>query len=122
VLVAAAAVVAGLVGARFGSFTVGATLWVLAVGVLSVGWAVLALGPRSPVRVAGPDEAGPGAGWWLLAAAPIVVGEVWAVAGGAGWPSLSLLADPVLDAYWPRAVAATAWVAGFWALARRVVP
>jgi hypothetical protein len=109
-------VVAGLVGARFPSFTPGAVLWVLAVGV-----GVLALAGRarrSPVRA--PAEDRPvRARWWLVAAAPIVVGEVWAVAGGAGWPSLSLLSDPVLDGYWPRAVAGAAWVAGFWALARR---
>jgi hypothetical protein len=37
----------------------------------------------------------------------------------ADYPTLSLLADPVLENYLPRAAFYFGWVTGFWALVRR---
>jgi hypothetical protein len=68
--------------------------------------------------VGGPTVVARGALWWVAAAVPAVAAETFAVVRGEPY-SLSLLADPVLAGYVPRAAAYLAWVAGFWVLARR---
>jgi len=50
-----------------------------------------------------------------------VLFEITAFANGSkeSYPTLSLLADPLLDHYLPRALAYFGWLVGFWGLVRR---
>lgn len=106
-----------LVGGLFGSFTSAAYLLVIAVGAAMMwlglsGW----VGRRpSPTRLTRQ------AAWWL---APVLLLAAVELVGFSrhsisDYPTLSLLADPVLEHYLPRAAGYLAWLAGFWVLVRR---
>ncbi len=62
-----------------------------------------------------------GAAWWLVPLLMVALTELFAFLGKPReeYPTLSLLADPVLEHYLPRAAAYFGWLAGFWALVRR---
>jgi hypothetical protein len=59
--------------------------------------------------------------WWLVPFLGLIVVEATSFALGSTYdhPTLSGLADPLLDRYPARAGAFLAWTAAFWALARR---
>jgi hypothetical protein len=110
------ALIAG-VGGLFGSFTLSANLLVLAVGGTMV-W--LGLSGRV-VRRAAPRRLPAGARWWLVPVLALALVELFAFTRNSpqAYPTLSLLADPVLAGYLPRAAVYFAWITGFWALVRR---
>ena len=106
-----------VVGGLFGSFTLSANLLVLAVGG-ALFWLGLSgrAGRRSvprtlPVRTA----------WWLLPVLLFAVVELFAFSKHSieDYPTLSLLADPVLNHYLPRAACYFGWLTAFWGLIRR---
>jgi hypothetical protein len=106
-----------LVGALFPSFSVGANLLILASGG-TLFW--LGLSDRLPRRGSPPQLAGR-AGWWLLPALLLAFIELTNFALGSTYahPTLSLLADPVLEDYLARAAAYFAWLMAYWGLVRR---
>jgi len=110
------ALIAG-VGGLFGSFTLSADLLVLAVGGTLV-W--LGVSGRAGRREA-PRRLPSGARWWLVPVLALGLVELFAFSHNdpRAYPTLSLLADPVLEGYLPRALAYFAWLTGFWALVRR---
>jgi hypothetical protein len=104
-------------GGLFGSFTNGALLLVLAVGGTMV-W--LGLSGRVARRPA--PTSLPGATlWWVLPILALSLVELYAFIRNSpqAYPTLSLLADPVLDGYLARAVAYFFWLTAFWGLVRR---
>jgi uncharacterized membrane protein len=106
-----------LVGALFPSFSVGANVLVLAAGG-TLCW--LGLSDRLPRRRS-PRQLGSGAAWWLLPALLLALVELVNFAFGSTYahPTLSILADPVLERYPARAAAYFGWLAAFWGLVRR---
>jgi hypothetical protein len=105
------------VGGLFDSFTLRANLLVLAVGG-TLSW--LALSGRV-ARRPGPARLASGARWWLVPVLALGLVEAYAFSrhSTVDYPTLSLLADPVLDHYLPRAACYFGWLAGFWWLVRR---
>jgi Na+/H+ antiporter NhaD/arsenite permease-like protein len=105
------------VGGFFGSFTLRANLLVLGVGGALI-W--LGLTGRAGRRPA-PKTLAPGAIWWFAPLLMLALVEVFAFSKKSieDYPTLSLLADPILDGYLPRVVCYFAWLAGFWGLIRR---
>ena len=105
------------VGGLFGSFTLSANLLVLAVGGTMI-W--ISLSGRTARRPP-PTRLGRGAAWWLVPMLVVALTELFAFSNTPrpDYPTLSLLADPVLDHYLPRAACYFGWLAGFWALVRR---
>lgn len=111
-VLAATALLAGFLP----SFSVGANVLVVLVGGIMC-W--LGLTGRLGRRAA-PKRLGRGAGVWLLPALMLAVVELFAFSHPAGaYPTLSLLADPLLDTYPGRAVCFFGWLAAFWWLVRR---
>jgi hypothetical protein len=132
------------VGGLFGSFTVSANLLVLGVGG-ALSWLGLTgltrrsgdarragdagragdgmqVGDAAKVgRRAAPRRLPPGALWWLVPVSTLALVELFAFTTKSigDYPTLSLLADPILAGYLPRAVCYFAWVAAFWGLIRR---
>lgn len=105
------------VGGLFGSFTLRANLLVLAVGGTFI-W--LSLSGRVARRPA-PRRLGRGAALWLLPVLLLALVELYAFTRNSivDYPTLSLLADPMLEHYLPRAACYFGWLAGFWGLIRR---
>jgi hypothetical protein len=105
------------VGGLFGSFTAQANLLVLAVGGTLI-W--LSLSGRT-ARYPAPARLARGSALWLVPVLLVALTELFAFLGKPreAFPTLSLLADPVLEHYFPRALAYFGWLAGFWALVRR---
>jgi hypothetical protein len=105
------------VGGLFDSFTLSANLLVLAVGGTLI-W--LAMSGRT-VRRPMPARLAPGAVWWLVPVLSLALVELYAFSRHSteDYPTLSLLADPVLTNYLPRAACYFGWLAGFWGLIRR---
>ncbi|HEX6873159.1 MAG TPA: hypothetical protein VF163_18835 [Micromonosporaceae bacterium] len=106
-----------LVGALFGSFTIGANLLVLVVGAAMI-W--LGLSGRV-VRRPPPRRLPAVAAWWLAPVLLLALVELFAFTRNSAehYPTLSLLADPILAGYLPRAVVYFGWLLGFWGLIRR---
>ncbi|MDI1459419.1 hypothetical protein QEZ54_00410 [Catellatospora sp. KI3] len=106
-----------LIGGLLPSFSLAANLYVLALGG---GMVIAGMSSRLPRRAA-PTRLLPGVAWWLLPIAIFVVVEVFTFGMGSttAYPTLSLLADPVLDGYAARALAYFGWLCAFWALVRR---
>jgi hypothetical protein len=131
------------VGGLFGSFTVSANLLVLGVGGALCWLGLTGLTRRSGdarragdagragdgVLVGDAAQVGrrvvrrlpPGAVWWLVPVSMLALVELFAftMKSIGDYPTLSLLADPILAGYLPRAVCYFAWLAGFWGLIRR---
>jgi hypothetical protein len=105
------------VGGLFGSFTLSANLLVLAVGGTLL-W--LGLTGRTTRRAA-PTRLASGAGWWLVPVLMLALIELYAFSKHSteDYPTLSLLADPVLEGYLPRTACYFGWLAAFWGLIRR---
>jgi len=106
-----------LVGALFPSFSVGANVLVLAAGGTLFWLGLSDRLPRrgSPLRLAGR------VGWWLLPALLLGFVELTNFALGSTYahPTLSLLADPILEGYPARVAAYFAWLMAYWGLVRR---
>jgi hypothetical protein len=131
------------VGGLLGSFTVSANLLVLGVGGALSWLGLTGLTRRSGdarragdagragdgVLVGDAAQVGrravrrlpPGAAWWLVPVSMLALVELFAFTMESirDYPTLSLLADPILAGYLPRAVCYFAWLAGFWWLIRR---
>jgi hypothetical protein len=105
------------VGGAFGSFTLSANLLVLAVGGTMM-W--LSLSGRTARRPK-PQRLGRGAMWWMLPVLVIALTELYAFLNTPrpDHPTLSALADPVLENYLARAASYFGWLVGFWALVKR---
>jgi hypothetical protein len=105
--------VAGL----FPSFSLTANLLVLAVGG-TMFW--LGFSNRVPKRRA-PGRLAPSAAWWIAPALLLACVELVNFSYGSTFahPTLSLLADPLLNGYLLRAAAYFGWLNAFWGLARR---
>jgi hypothetical protein len=105
------------VGGLFGSFTVGANLLVHAVGGTML-WLGLSgrAGRRPAVRRL--DRT---AIFWLVPILALALTELFAFlhTSRQAYPTLSLIFDPILAHYLPRAVGYFGWLAGFWTLVRR---
>jgi hypothetical protein len=105
------------IGGLFGSFTVGANLLVHAIGGTMV-WLGLSgrAGHRTAVR-----RLPRSALWWLLPVLVLGLTELFSFlhSSRGDYPTISLILDPVLDRYLPRAAGYFGWLAGFWALVRR---
>jgi hypothetical protein len=105
------------VGGLFGSFTTSATLLVAAIGG-TMTW--LGLSGRMRRRPA-PVVLARGSLWWLVPVLVLGLTELFAFlhADRTGYPTMSLILDPVLDHYLPRAVGYFLWLSAFWRLVRR---
>ena len=109
--------VLSFLGGFLRSFTLEANLYIFSLGAIMM-W--LGLGQRVARRPA-PTSLPSGLVWWLLPVGVFVFVEITAFATGSkeSYPTLSLLADPLLDNYLPRAVVYFGWLSGFWGLVRR---
>jgi len=109
--------VLALVGGLFPSFSNLANLYVLAIGG-TLFW--LGLTHRVPRRPT-PQRLGRKAGWWMLPVLTLALIELAMFIAGSteDYPTLSLLADPLLEGYLARSAAYFGWMAGFWGLIRR---
>jgi hypothetical protein len=105
-----------LVGARFPSFSVGANVLVLTTGG-ALFW--LGLSARPPRRGSS-RRLSAHACWWLLPALVLAGVELVDFALGSTYdhPTLSGLADPVLEGYPGRAAAYFGWLTAYWGLVR----
>jgi hypothetical protein len=105
-----------LVGALFPSFSIGASVLVLASGgaLFWLGLSARLSRRGSPRRLSVP------AGWWLLPALVLIVVELADFALGSTYdhPTLSGLADPMLEDYPARAAAYFGWLTAYWGLVR----
>jgi hypothetical protein len=105
------------IGGAFGSFTSESYLLVLAVGGTFAWIGVTGRAGRRP----SPARLGRAAAWWLLPLLLTALVELNSFTrhSTAAYPTLSLLADPILEHYLPKAAFYFAWLWGFWGLARR---
>ncbi|MEV6931300.1 hypothetical protein AB0M46_43345 [Dactylosporangium sp. NPDC051485] len=105
-----------LVGGALPSFSLRANLLVLGAGGALFCLGVSAAVPRRPA----PARLPRGAAWWLLPLLlfGLVEGATF-LNGSPAYPTLSRLADPVLEHYWARAAAYFGWLWAFWAMVRR---
>ena len=105
------------VGGLFGSFTLSANLLVLAVGGTFI-WLGMSgrVIRRAPVR-----QLPSGSVWWLVPILTLALVELYAFSKHSieDYPTLSLLADPALNHYLPRAASYFGWLTAFWGLIRR---
>jgi hypothetical protein len=104
-------------GALFPSFSLGAEVLVVAAGG-TLFW--LGMSDRLPRRNS-PDRLPTRAGWWLVPG--LTLGVVEAINFFAGstheHPTLSNLADPILEGHLARAAAYFGWLTAYWGLVRR---
>jgi hypothetical protein len=116
VLVPTFALIAAVAGA-LPSFSLSANLLVLGIGG-SMFW--LGMSNTLP-RYESSSRLPPAAHWWVAPVGILVVTEAVTFLLGARpeHPTLSLLADPVLERYLPRSAMFLGWMAGFWGLVRR---
>lgn len=105
------------VGGLFASFTLAANLLVLAVGATFMGIGLGSWAGRRPAPTRLPATAA----WWLVPVLTMALVELFCFLKDSpdDWPTFSLLADPVLEHYLPRATSYFAWLTGFWVLVRR---
>ncbi|WP_426510676.1 hypothetical protein ACPPVO_08490 [Dactylosporangium sp. McL0621] len=105
-----------LVGGASPSFGLRANLLVLATGGVLFWLGMSAAVPRR----ASPARLSRGAAWWLvpLLLFGVVEGATF-LNGSHSYPTLSRLADPVLEHYWARTAAYFGWLWAFWAMVRR---
>ena len=105
------------VGGLFGSFTLSANLLVLAVGGTLIWLGLSGRVVRRPAEGRLPN----GAIWWLVPVLALALVELYAFSRHSieDYPTVSLLADPVLNHYLPRAACYFGWLTTFWGLIRR---
>lgn len=106
-----------LVAGAFPSFTWRSTLTMLGLGGLFFWLGVSKRVARHPVL----RRVGREALWWLVPVLLFAVFELTSFALGStpAHPTLSALADPVLDHYWARAAVFLGWISAYWGLMRR---
>jgi hypothetical protein len=106
-----------VIGGLFGSFTLRANLLVLAMGGTLLWLAFTGRTTRRPP----PRRLSRAALWWLVPLLLLALTELYSFshASRPDYPTISLLADPVLEHYVPRAAAYFGWLTGFWSLVRR---
>lgn len=106
-----------LVGGQLPSFSTQANIYTIGTGGALI-W--LGLSNRMPRRAV-PRRLGPGAVWWVLPAAifGIFEGATFVLGSADDFPTLSRLADPLLEDRMIRSVAYFAWLSAFWGLVRR---
>ncbi|WP_020523446.1 hypothetical protein [Catelliglobosispora koreensis] len=106
-----------LLGGFFPAFSLSANLYVLVLGATLL---IAGLSSRLPRRQ-GASELPPGVVWWLLPVGLLIVVEAITYALGSthDYPTLSLLADPLLDDYLMRSLGYFGWLTVFWGLVRR---
>jgi hypothetical protein len=105
------------IGGLFGSFTLQANVLVLGVGGTLMWLGITGRAGRRPA----PMRLGRAAAWWLGPALLLALVELFSFTRHStnAFPTISLLADPILDHYVPRAGFYFAWLCGFWGLVRR---
>jgi hypothetical protein len=106
-----------LVGGALPSFSFGANLLVLAVGGTLFWLGLSARWPRRPALVRLPRQTL----WWLLPLGVLVGMEATNYLTGStpSHPTLSRLADPVLEGYPARSALYFGWLTAFWGMVRR---
>jgi hypothetical protein len=104
-------------GGLFPSFSLQSNLYVLAIGG-TLFW--LGLSGRVHRRRVGQRLTRKSA-WWLLPALTLAIVELVTFVAGStyDYPTLSLLADPVLESYLARTAVYFGWLTAFWGLVRR---
>jgi hypothetical protein len=106
-----------LVGGALPSFSTAANLLVLGVGgvLFWLGMSNTLVRRPAPARLARP------AAWWLIPVLLLAVVELYTFSIGQtyGHPTLSKLADPVLERYLARTGLYFGWLVAFWGLVRR---
>jgi hypothetical protein len=110
-------VLIALVGGLFQSFTLQANLLVLAVGGTLMWLGMTGRAGRRPA----PPELNRAAAWWLVPVLALALVELFAFTKHSieHYPTLSLLADPMLEGYLARAACYFGWLFAFWGLIRR---
>lgn len=110
-------VLIALVGGLFPSFSLSAFLLVLAVGGTLVWIGMTGRAGRRPA----PRRLSRAAAWWLVPLLLLSFIELYAFSKHSidAYPTLSLLADPVLDRYLARSACYFGWLTAFWGLVRR---
>ena len=105
------------VGGLFPSFSLSANLLVLLVGGTLVWLGLSGRVGRRPALSRLPR----GAAWWLVPVLMLALIELFAFLKHSitDYPTLSLLADPVLERYLARAAVYFGWLNAFWGLIRR---
>lgn len=105
-----------LVAGALPSFSLSANLLVLCVGGALFWLGMSAAVPRRPP----PNRLSPRAAWWLLPLTCLIVVEgATFLIGSRDYPTLSKLADPVLEGYLPRSTLYFGWLWAFWGMVRR---
>jgi hypothetical protein len=105
------------VGGLFPSFSLESNLYVLVIGG-TLFW--LGLSGRV-ARRASPTRLSRAGLWWLVPALTLALLELVMFIGGStsDYPTLSLLADPLLESYLARTAVYFGWLTAFWGLVRR---
>jgi hypothetical protein len=105
-----------LVGGGLPSFSLRANLLVLGAGGALFWLGMSSARPRRPSPARLPRTAA----WWLVPLLLFAVVEgVTFLNGSRAYPTLSRLADPLLEHYWARTAAYFGWLWAFWAMVRR---
>jgi hypothetical protein len=106
-----------MVGGLFPSFSPMAYLLVLAVGGTMTWLGLSGRIPKRPALTRVPRAAA----WWLVPILLLALVELFAFTRHSitNYPTLSLLADPVLEHYAARAACYFGWLAAFWGLIKR---
>jgi hypothetical protein len=109
--------VIALLGGVFPSLTLASGLYIFAVGGVLFWLGVSGVAGRRPA----PVSLGRGAVWWLAPLLLLALVELFAFGKHSehAYPTLSLLADPVLERYPARAACYFGWLTAFWGLIRR---
>ncbi len=106
-----------LLGGLFPSFSLAANLYVLLIGGALM---IAGMSGRMP-RLNPPAELPVGVVWWLVPVGMLAAFEIATYVLGSthDYPTLSLLADPLLESYPVRVAAYFGWLTVFWGLVRR---
>ncbi len=110
-------VLMSLIGGTLPSFSIGANMYVLITGGGMFWFGLTDRVAKRPV----PVRLNRAVAWWLVPGGLLVGMELMNFAAGSTYahPTLSALADPVLEGYPARSLAYFAWLSGFWGLVRR---
>jgi len=105
------------VGGLFPSFSFLANVYVVAIGGTLMWLGLSGRVNRRPM----PARLSRSAAWWLVPALTLALIELTMFIAGStnDYPTLSLLADPILDMYLARAAVYFGWITAFWGLVHR---